>query len=583
MLVAAVGVVIVPAAPAAAFPCLAGAICPPSTSDCKAAPVPAMPGRGFSGWVDPGPARPTGRGVYDTVEYPPEWHTYDLGCGGAIRDPTATLDTTVGNWLKGAGTVVVALCNSLHRLVSPPTFLHRLDPLLAHGSAAVRDALFTPFVGVTLLLVGVGILWSARRRNMPDAVEAAVWALAVLAVATALWQYPVRAGRSVDQAATTVIGAVNDHLDGSTATGRDPSAARADLLVDTTLFDQWLQGELGSTHSAAARKYGRPLLLAQTFTYAEARRINRDPGAAQLLTDRKQAEFKRLAATIEREDPDAYNHLKGEAGGRAGAGAVSAVAALLVAPFMIVADALVVIALFLIRFIVILFPAVAVIGVHYSMRNLVIGVFERGMASVVNSVAFAVGAGVNALCVRTLLVRSGLSSWVAILLCGLVTVVLWALFKPFRKLGSMVSPRSATRAGSGADLVGGRRQRQVRRGVRGVTRRARRLMRDGSGGEPYDDGYDDPPEDTAPPVAAPAEAWSRPHEPPAEAAAPEPEPSVAVAPRTAPSTVVPAHTPLPPHRRADPILTDHGIVWRIWDPETNTYQEVPVEEARGDA
>jgi hypothetical protein len=182
--------------------------------------------------------------------------------------------------LKGAATTVVALTNSLHRLVSPPTFLAHLDPIVERGSAALRAAIFTPWIGVTLLLVGCGIVFAARKGHLPRAVEAAAWAIAVMAVAAALWQWPTRAGSMVDRPATELIGQINGAVLGRPAAGQDPATARAGMLTDADLYQQWLQGELGTADSPTARKYGAALLDAQTIGWVDADRIRRDPSAA---------------------------------------------------------------------------------------------------------------------------------------------------------------------------------------------------------------------------------------------------------------------------------------------------------------
>jgi hypothetical protein len=584
-----------PAAQAAKPPLCGGVLNPhpcqdpnagaPSFDVCKTPPIPQMPGRGFSGWIDSGPASydPNAKGVYARVQYPPSWATYDLGCvagaTGGAGDPAATLDTTIGNWLKGAATTVVALTNSLHRLVSPPTFLAHLDPIVERGSAALRTAIFTPWIGVTLLLVGCGIVFAARKGHLPRAVEAAAWAIAVMAVAAALWQWPTRAGSMVDRPATELIGQINGAVLGQPAPGQDPATARAGMLTDADLYQQWLQGELGTADSPTARKYGAALLDAQTIGWVDADRIRRDPSAAAGIVKGKQDAFTSLAGKIAAEDPDAYNHLKGSGGGRVGAGFESLTAAVLTCPFMVAADALIVVSLLILRFIVVFFPVIAVVGVFLAARRLVLGVFSKGLGSVLNAVVFAVGGAVNALAVQQLLGRStGLPGWAAILLCGVVTSVLWRIFKPFRRLGSVASP------GMGGDPV--RMSVRERRRALRYLRRGRRHLRGavrggtttgagaaaGAGGDAAEEAGE---------VAAPtvrrvaAETWSRPADPP-PADPPTADSGVAELPDPDAAEVYRRGEPIPGRPlRSDPVVTpDEGIVWRIWDPETGTY--IPV-------
>lgn len=430
----------------------------PGAPDCKDAPTPQMPGRGFSGSIDSGPTNidQNATSVYETIEYPPQWHTYDLGCGGSARDPSAVLDTTVGNWIKGVATSLVALCNSLHRFVSPPTFLGKLDPLVIKGTASLRDALYTPWVNLSLLVLAVFIIFSARRQNLPSAVEMVVWALLVMGLVTMLFSYPVQAGHMADDLATSSIGQVNASMLGEPAAGNDPSSARAAILTDNVLYKQWLQGELGSSDSTVAKKYGRQLLVSQAYTYVEAKFINETNNQLlrDAITNTKKSNFTKIAAKIHDEDPDAYDHLKGQAGGRIGNAAWSLFAVLITTPFMIVADFLVIIGLLLIRLAIIVFPAVAVIGMHHKMRGIVITLGKIVAAALVNTIIFTVGAAVNALTVGVLLGgNTGLPMWANLLLCLAISWILWGALKPFRKLSTMASMSAVQQGATNAVVM----------------------------------------------------------------------------------------------------------------------------------
>jgi hypothetical protein len=547
---------------------------------CKTPPVPQMPGRGFSGFIDSGPAKPDltvlkseksqKLPVYSQVQYPPSWTTYDLGCtAGLPTDPGATLDTTIGNWLKGAATSIVALCNSMNRLVSPPTFMSRLNPLLIQGSAALRDAIFKPYVGPVLMLIGIGIIVAARRKQLPKATEAVVWAIFVMTIAISLWQEPVKAENMASSAATSVIGSVNSHIYGAQSASQDPSAVRADLLTQNVLYTQWLQGELGSSTSTTAKKYGRRLLDDQTLTYAQADQLQRltatgNPLYAKVVAgyiNMKQTDFQNIANKIKTEDPDAYNHLKGSAGGRIGAGAVSLVAAIFTAPFMIVANLMIVIALLIIGFVVIFFAVIALAGMFLQMRSLIITVFERSLGAVINAVVFAAGAAINALAVSLFLQPNiGIPAWASILLCGVVSLMLWSIMKPFRRIGKMVSLKRLGQAGEFS--VADRRRHRLSR-HRAQRRMIRRLTRQRGGQQPiipqeHDDEHEDIPELTgvsgrvARRFDALPESWS----PGPVEDEPEPEPDI--------------EEPPPPPRRYR-VRAEDGRRWRIWNPETGTY------------
>ena len=96
------GCILVMAAPASASPTI------PGIPDCKDAPTAQLPGNGLTGFLDgkpdPLPAQgdpfaknPT-TSVYEQYGYAGlTWHTYDLGCGGDLRDVNASTDTMIGN------------------------------------------------------------------------------------------------------------------------------------------------------------------------------------------------------------------------------------------------------------------------------------------------------------------------------------------------------------------------------------------------------------------------------------------------------------------------------------------------------
>jgi hypothetical protein len=427
----------------------------PGITDCKDAPTPQMPGRGFAGSIDPGPTThdPNATSVYETVQYPPPWHTYDLGCGGALRDGAATLDTTIGNWIKGFATSLVALCNSMHRFVSPPTFLDKLDPLVAKGTSALRDAIYLQWVALSMLILGVFIIVSARGGNLPSAVETIMWALFVMGLIATVISYPLLASHVADDLATSTVGEVNARMLNEHVTDADPSSARAAVLTDNVLYKQWLQGELGSADSTVAMKYGRTLLAAQTYTYAEAKVVNEVNNSLvrDAITATKKQNFKDIAAKIEHEDPDAYSHLQGKSGSRSGAAAWSALAALITIPFMAFADFLIVLGLLIIRVTAIVLPALGPLLIHRKLRHVTISIGKIVAAALINMVFFAVGAAINALVVGVMLGGStGLPFWANLLICLAISVLLWGGLRPFRKLTTMVSASSVTQGAVGA-------------------------------------------------------------------------------------------------------------------------------------
>lgn len=482
--------------------------------DCKTAPTPRMPTSGLTGYLLGGPPGP-GAGntsVYAKYGTVPSTSTYDLGCGGSARDPNSSIDNTVSNWLLGTGKTLVAATNALHNLVAPPSFLARLDPLVRDGTKSVHDALYTPWIGLSLLLLAIVLLVRSVRGSLHWAVSAVAWALLIMAGAAAVTAYPVQAGQLADSTVTSVVGDVNAHTGGNSPT-ESPAASRASLITDSVLWHAWLRAELGSDSSAVAQKYGSQLLDSQAYTWDEAATIQRDPGAAKDITKRKQAEFKDVASKISDEDPDAYEHLKGQSGDREGAAMLALFAALAVTPFMLLADLLVVAALLILRLAVIFFPALAVVGLHGQLAGLIRSTLNTVAAALINAVVFCVGAAINALAVRLILSGgNGLPGWFQLLLCALFSYLLWVALKPFRRLTAMVNPHSSPIDGAAKEMRG------HRRGVRKLVTRAASAYfgaktgaAAGAASASKDEGSPDGGADASGQVPAQrTEAWSRP-------------------------------------------------------------------------
>lgn len=420
------------------------------------APSPAMPGA-VSSFLDSGPAAPAGKPnlddpnfgaqVYANYGYPPAPTNYDLGCKPTPDSMMVGIDTAIGGWFQGVATTLVATANTLHRKVSPPD-LSFMDPMVLKASAVVKTALYTPWLALSIIVLGVGIIATARHHAHARAVEAVVWALAVLALAAGLLAAPLAAGKAFDHLSAATIGAVNNGIAG---TNVDPSTARAGTLVNADLYQHWLRSELGDPGSKVAKTYGPRILDATTYSRAERAAINADPKAAKDIDKAKESEFTDAAEAIKKENPAAYRTLQGKEKNRAGSGAIAVIAALLTVPFMAMADLLVLLSLLIVRLAVVLFPAVAVIALHRKGSHIGKGLLTVVAAALVNSVVFSIGAGIDTLAVGQLLTPGlGVDAWFAIGVCGLLTIALWIMFKPFRSLTSLGHASDPISAGAGA-------------------------------------------------------------------------------------------------------------------------------------
>ena len=154
-------------APASASPAI------PGIPDCKDAPAAQLPGYGLPGFLDgkpdPLPAQgdpftknPT-TSVYEQYGYAGlTWHTYDLGCGGDLRDVNASTDTMIGNATLAFATWGVAGANGLHNKIAHPSdYMAPLGDVVTAVSTRIKDAIWSPWGGAALL--GVVVLLPCSR------------------------------------------------------------------------------------------------------------------------------------------------------------------------------------------------------------------------------------------------------------------------------------------------------------------------------------------------------------------------------------------------------------------------------------
>ncbi|MFF2902717.1 hypothetical protein [Streptomyces sp. NPDC057966] len=461
--------------------------------ECKLPPHLETPGQGILGWIDPGPDKaPAARDpkaadadayLYEQYGYAGlTWHTYGLTCGDKLRDPDTAM-VAVDNWFANRvftwSKSWTALTVVLRQYATHDGLFASLDPVVERATHAVRDAVYSPWIGTSLLLLGTAIIYQAKRKNLPDVTSQIAWALLVMTAATAVASYPVEASKMADKAINTTISSIDQAFAGvdlagdggltpQTGGSTDPtlysppsgdrvqdSTAHGNMLVHSVLYRQWLRGELGSDDSAVAQKYGVQLFDCQALTWREARL----PAKEQFkVVQAKMLRFREIAAKIEKEDPSAYSYLTGEKGGRLGASSISQAQAASSNLFSMAADLVIIGGKISLKFIVILFPALAVIGLHRRTSGVVKTAFNAGLAAVINIPLFALGGAVDVLMVREISSpQVDIPQWLKVVLLLLVTLVLWRMMRPVARLSSMINPnRNFMEDGGGALAAPGR-------------------------------------------------------------------------------------------------------------------------------
>jgi hypothetical protein len=399
--------------------------------DCKESPEPDRPGTGLVGSLDP-PTYGVGEpgSVYDEVGYAGMvWYTYDLGCAGTAFNPASTTDTWLGNQTFNVAKFAVAGVNWAHYLIADGgDLLSPLDTVISEGTKAMYTAVFTTWIGPALLLLAVFLLVLAIRGDLARQTQRAAFAVVALVIGSAAYLAPVNWSKAADPLLLDGVTQMQDGFLGQVGLGNRDTLPT--VLVDQVIYQNWERGEFGAPDVPQAQQFGRDLLRAQTFTKAEVAEGKDTPA----LAEQKKADFAAIADKL----GDRYPYFQGKSGSRIGAGVLALIEAMCIALFQLLSKVLVLVAMLILRLLVMTAPAAAVVAV--LKPEILPALLRVAGSAIVNTLVVGALAGLHALLVVSLFrPDSGIDLWLALLVTGVVTVVLWAVARPFRRLVSMVS------------------------------------------------------------------------------------------------------------------------------------------------
>jgi hypothetical protein len=392
--------------------------------DCKESPEPDRPGTGLVGSLDP----PT-YGVDEVGYAGMVWYTYDLGCAGTAFNPASTTDTWLGNQTFNVAKFAVAGVNWAHYLLADGgDLLSPLDTVISEGTKAMYTAVFTTWIGPALLLLAVFLLVLAIRGDLARQTQRAAFAVVALVIGSAAYLAPVNWSKAADPLLLDGVTQMQDGFLGQVGLGNRDTLPT--VLVDQVIYQNWERGEFGAPDVPQAQQFGRDLLRAQTFTKAEVAEGKDTPA----LAEQKKADFAAIAGKL----GDRYPYFQGKSGSRIGAGVLALIEAMCIALFQLLSKVLVLVAMLILRLLVMTAPAAAVVAV--LKPEILPALLRVAGAAIVNTLVVGALAGLHALLVVSLFrPDSGIDLWLALLVTGVVTVVLWAVARPFRRLVSMVS------------------------------------------------------------------------------------------------------------------------------------------------
>ncbi len=435
---------VVAAAVVVAIQALIGAPASAQSFDCKEAPNPERPGTGMVGAIDPAPL---GYGHPDSAYFETGyaghvWHTYDLGCGPqGVTNPNALVDTWVGNEMFNIGKNLVGATNGLHYALLTGSILAPLDDVVATGTAALYDSVFTPAFGVVALLLAVLLFRYIWQGDLATIGKRGMWALAGLWLASATYLTPLLYTHALDDLVIKGTSAVQAGF--LREVGVDERNALPTVLHDQVVYRNWAQGEFGSPDSPQAQQYGRELLRAQAWTKLEMLQ-GADGGSPE---PKKQA-FEEVAGKL----GSTYGYFQGVDGSRIGAGILSMVQGFAFASFQLLAKAAILLAQVMLRVLILAGPLIGLVALiqHDILR--VVG--KLAGSTMLNVVMISAMAGMHSLVLTWIFDPTrGFSVLTQILLSGLMTLVFLMVGKPVRRMTQMVE-LSVGRSGTGEDSRG---------------------------------------------------------------------------------------------------------------------------------
>ncbi|MFB9690194.1 magnesium transporter [Amycolatopsis plumensis] len=431
-----------------------------SAAACGEAPNPERPGAGMVGAIDPPEGHGEPNSAYIDYGYAGMvWNTFETNCSAvSLTPPGSTLDTWGGNQLFNLGKNIVGATNSLHYTVLEGGLLNPIYNAVKSGAEKVYNNIYAQLFGLVALILSIMLFRNIWRGDLAAVSKRALYALAgvwLAASSLAMLRYFDPVDKAIVQTTTNIqAGFVDDSGD------RIIRDILPTQLHTQIVYNNWLRGEFGTPTAPQAEQYGKPLLDAQAFTRNQL--VNGDDGNQSVIDGKKNA-YKDISTKL----GPATGYFTGEAGGRTGAGFLSLGQALVYSLFQLLAKASVLLAQVLIRLFALTAPLIGLVALlHPEILRRVLKV-AGGVAF--NLVVLSVLAGVHALLLQAIFdAGNSLNMLTQMVLAGLITVLLFMVGRPVRRLWQMVE-MSVSMVGAAVPSPGGGIFSRFRRNKSGPT------------------------------------------------------------------------------------------------------------------
>lgn len=432
---------------------------------CKEAPTPQFPNDVSQTTVDattidgPGGGGTTG---YDTYGWAGlDWYTYDLGCGeDLVRAPDALADTNTGNMFAGIGKTLAAAAFWLDAQTTTGSdgvigsALSSFDRIVGAVVGSLLGV-YRMWLGIGLMIVASLVLWRALRADAAGVTRAVTLAAAGLALGALFVGAPQQAISIADDTFGSVITDTQNEILGGTAGGGDGAGGGGetadgggpinprDVLLDQVFLPDWRKGWFGTNYDQNDEAgLGPSLRNSLAFTYEEQARIAADPDAQSDLAKDKGKQFDDVVASLEKDHGLSYFQFQGKDSGRTSTGFMIMLKLGMPSTLWIGASVLKLTALLMIRFAILFAPFwVPLAMVHGPLMTRVAKVI--GSAYLWAVAAAVMIAGYLKVLVELFDDSSSIDSTLRLWLMILLTVVVWAFMRPFKRLTQTITQNSA--------------------------------------------------------------------------------------------------------------------------------------------
>jgi hypothetical protein len=417
-----------------------------SAAACGEAPNPERPGAGMVGAIDPPEGHGEPNSAYIDYGYAGMvWNTFETDCSGINLTPAgSTLDSWGGNQLFNLGKNIVGATNSLHYTVLEGGLLNPIYAAVKSGAEKVYNNIYAQLFGLVALILSIMMFRNIWRGDLAAVSKRALYALAgiwLAASSLAMLRYFDPIDKAIVQTTTNIQAGFVDESGDRIVRDILPTQLHTQIV-----YNNWLRGEFGTPTAPQAEQFGKPLLDAQAFTRNQL--VNGDDGNQGVIDGKKNA-YKDISTKL----GPATGYFTGEAGGRTGAGFLSLGQALVYSLFQLLAKASVLLAQVLIRLFALTAPLIGLVALlHPEILRRVLKV-AGGVAF--NLVVLSVLAGVHALLLQAIFdAGNSLNMLTQMVLAGLITVLLFMVGRPVRRLWQMVE-MSVSMVGAAVPSPGG--------------------------------------------------------------------------------------------------------------------------------